>query len=414
MARPLLLLGLCAASLSAQLPMHEVFPLHADDRWTYSWDDGRGQSGEHAVAVVDTLYGSWFKLDGSPFSDGQARWFALQGSDLVQWQGHYAPVLSTASPLGLDTSFSAYHPALRSASFRLEDADAVVDTPAGRFTSCRVYAFATSSAAGLRSLTLAPGVGVVAYTMADPDGLTDYRLVDAEVGGTRYPEAAGVRLALRSDRLEYSPDAQGAVEMAVELSVETLAAPFPLHFASGQRYELRVAAASAPGQTLWSWAATQTFSSAAAVVDLRPGQPLAFRERIRVPGLTAGEYILRVELHGAPFAAELPFRVAGATPTVPDGARLAADLRAALADWYGQHGGDAASSGGASLAAARAAVDAGAFEEILDADDDPQGHDLGRVRVFAHPDVVWPGSDIVWFLVYDRATGAHLEAYPFN
>jgi hypothetical protein len=93
---------------------------------------------------------------------------------------------------------------------------------------------------------------------------------------------------------------------------------------------------------------------------------------------------------------------------------FAADLRAALATWYEAHGEDARASGGNDLATAQSLVDVARIEELTSAEDDPHGHDLATFRVLRHPDVVWPGSDIVWLGAYDRATGALVEVYDFN
>ncbi|MDQ3035923.1 MAG: hypothetical protein M3Y87_26200 [Myxococcota bacterium] len=93
---------------------------------------------------------------------------------------------------------------------------------------------------------------------------------------------------------------------------------------------------------------------------------------------------------------------------------FAGDLEGALVTWYAAHGEDARASGGNDLATAQSLVDVARVEEITTWEDDPHAHDLGSVRVMRHPDVVWPGSDIVWFGAYDRASGALLEIYEFN
>jgi hypothetical protein len=69
---------------------------------------------------------------------------------------------------------------------------------------------------------------------------------------------------------------------------------------------------------------------------------------------------------------------------------------------------------GCALEDAQAAVDEALVAELAQADEDPYGHDLAAYRVFSHPDVIWPGSDMVWYGAHDRATGALAEIYPFN
>lgn len=94
--------------------------------------------------------------------------------------------------------------------------------------------------------------------------------------------------------------------------------------------------------------------------------------------------------------------------------RFAAELRAQLADYYALHGADIAQAGGNTLAQAQAAVSSAQITEVLENGEDPRAYDLSRIRVFRHPDVVFPGSDRAWFGAYDRATGALLEIYDFN
>ena len=98
----------------------------------------------------------------------------------------------------------------------------------------------------------------------------------------------------------------------------------------------------------------------------------------------------------------------------PDAALLAQGLRNHLAWWYESHAADVAAGGGNSLAAAQAAVDPAKFEPVLNPADDPHGHDLAAFRVFRHPDPVFPGSDTVWFSVWDRASGASVDNYSFQ
>lgn len=94
--------------------------------------------------------------------------------------------------------------------------------------------------------------------------------------------------------------------------------------------------------------------------------------------------------------------------------RFVADLGAHLVHWYATYGADVAASGGNDLEAARAAISAGLVTEITHPDEDPLGHDLDRVRVLSHPDVVFPGSDRAWIGAYDRETEALIELTDFE
>lgn len=90
------------------------------------------------------------------------------------------------------------------------------------------------------------------------------------------------------------------------------------------------------------------------------------------------------------------------------------DLRAHLVTHYMQFGDDIAMAGGNTLAEAQDAVTPVLVTELVDPGEDPQGHDFGLFRVLSHPDVVFVGSDIVWYGAYERDTGVLVEIYDFN
>ena len=100
-------------------------------------------------------------------------------------------------------------------------------------------------------------------------------------------------------------------------------------------------------------------------------------------------------------------------PSVPHPSVFATDLRRALDQWYWEHQADVADA--ATNLAAQAAVTAYGVTEVTDPEGDPEGHDLTKAVVYSHRDTVFPGSDIVWFGAYDKATGAMLgPIYSFN
>jgi hypothetical protein len=101
-------------------------------------------------------------------------------------------------------------------------------------------------------------------------------------------------------------------------------------------------------------------------------------------------------------------------PHQPSASKFAVDLSSYLGGWYGEHAQDVASSGGSPLMQAQAGVHVAQVTAITDPADDPEGHDLTKFAVFAHPDVVFPGSDTVWFGAYDRQTGQLTRVYDFN
>jgi hypothetical protein len=90
------------------------------------------------------------------------------------------------------------------------------------------------------------------------------------------------------------------------------------------------------------------------------------------------------------------------------------DLKEYLVRWYAAHGADVIGAGGNTLARAQAAVRESLVTEVTNPEDDPDGHDLQKARVFRHPDVAYPGSDIVWFGAYDKTSGTKLAIYEFN
>lgn len=94
--------------------------------------------------------------------------------------------------------------------------------------------------------------------------------------------------------------------------------------------------------------------------------------------------------------------------------RFADDLAVAVTTWYGLHGADVAAAGGNNLEEALAAIDPALVELVVDPEEDPHAHDLSLFVVFRHPDVAFPGSDIVWFGAYDKETGALEGVYDFN
>jgi hypothetical protein len=97
-----------------------------------------------------------------------------------------------------------------------------------------------------------------------------------------------------------------------------------------------------------------------------------------------------------------------------DAARFADDLRAHLDGWYAAHQADVEAAGGATLAEAVLGVDASLVTPVLDPADDPFGDDLGATAVYTHPDVVFAGSDRVWFGAYRLSDGANLYVQDFE
>ncbi len=93
--------------------------------------------------------------------------------------------------------------------------------------------------------------------------------------------------------------------------------------------------------------------------------------------------------------------------------RYASDLRSAIIAHYRVHEADIVGSGGNTRPQALVSVDSADIEEVKDEDDNPTGFDLDDHRIFTHPDVTFPGSDMVWFGVY-RLDGSLVDVGSFN
>ncbi len=95
--------------------------------------------------------------------------------------------------------------------------------------------------------------------------------------------------------------------------------------------------------------------------------------------------------------------------------KFANDLRSAIIAHYRVFGADILAAGGNTQQQALLGVDTNRIDEVLDAEEDPEAHDLSTIRVFSHPDLSFPGSDIMWFGAYDRITGNLVgTVYGFN
>ena len=94
--------------------------------------------------------------------------------------------------------------------------------------------------------------------------------------------------------------------------------------------------------------------------------------------------------------------------------RFASDLRSKIIAHYRVNEADIIASGGNTRPQALLSVDTRDIDEVVDEDDNPTGHSLDDHRIFSHPDITFPGSDIVWLGVYERATGNLVAVSDFN
>jgi len=97
-----------------------------------------------------------------------------------------------------------------------------------------------------------------------------------------------------------------------------------------------------------------------------------------------------------------------------DADRFVEDFRDYLPEWYDQHAEDVRQMGGADLDTAVWSIDRSLVEEVVDAEEDPLGYDLSTTTLYRHPDVVWLGSDRMWYGAYEKASRRLLEITDFN
>ncbi|MCA9521201.1 MAG: hypothetical protein KC609_09515, partial [Myxococcales bacterium] len=102
------------------------------------------------------------------------------------------------------------------------------------------------------------------------------------------------------------------------------------------------------------------------------------------------------------------------TPPIVTKEHFAGDLRKAIIAYYGEHESDILASGGNTRPQALLSVDTQRIDVVVDPDENALGYDLATHLVYRHPDVVFPGSDIVWFGVYRKSDGGLVELGPFN
>ena len=101
-------------------------------------------------------------------------------------------------------------------------------------------------------------------------------------------------------------------------------------------------------------------------------------------------------------------------PAVVSKETFATDLRKAIISYYQQHEAEILASGGNTRPQALLIVDTAQVSLLSDPGENPLGYDLATHLVYSHPDVVFPGSDTVWFGVYRRSDGVLVELSPFN
>ncbi|MCA9670423.1 MAG: hypothetical protein KC503_32730 [Myxococcales bacterium] len=169
------------ASAAAQAPP-QLQPLHAGDYWIYQAQSISGETQQHVVRVTDVA-GGWYRVDGHPIV-GDA-WMAHTAGSVVYFAGAVLVVLDGSATVGSSWTCAA---SPYDVTLTLLSTSAAVSTPAGGFANALFYGAVTAAAdAGLTSLVVAPGVGIVKYTTLTTAGALTYRLLRARVDGVDYP-----------------------------------------------------------------------------------------------------------------------------------------------------------------------------------------------------------------------------------
>ena len=108
-------------------------------------------------------------------------------------------------------------------------------------------------------------------------------------------------------------------------------------------------------------------------------------------------------------------RAASAAPTVSQETkeRCADALTWHLVAWYAESIDPLEELGGLPLRCAACGLDPERLEDVTDTALDPTGPDKEGMRILAHPDVVFPGSDILLYCIVDP-TSAIVETLHFN
>lgn len=148
---------------------------------------------------------------------------------------------------------------------------------------------------------------------------------------------------------------------------------------------------------------------------------LALRNPAALHATLAQHKEAHAEAHGrVPGTATVAALITGAKLTVdaagpgaPSPAVVEKHLKMAVVRWCVTHAADIPPGANTSYQAQMAMTRAG-ITELTDPAEDPHAHDLRNFQVFSHPDTVMPGSDMMWFAVFERSTGKFVEAYNFN
>ncbi len=327
-----LLLGMMATAAMADA--HGLFPMEQGDYFVFEATHPSGMETLERFDVVENYYG-WRRWNGHPFGAG---WFITTDRWFVKWVGRAEGLIDADAQLYDHWPVETPDPCLGANSdISLQRTGFTLQTRAGTFQDCQSYEVAgTCADAGLSTLTVAPGVGIVRYTESTIAGPVVHELIEASVGGVQYPlPAPRFHVAGATDKAVYThyqlPSGQVSVaEIAVELTVgNDSTEDLPVRFSGNYRYDFTLAPLNDPDNPVTTWSHGKAFTKNLVFTDLAAGDELTYRDVLPARDdngvlLPAGLYVLRgwwtaasntPTLSAVDFGFELTIEIQG--PTAP-------------------------------------------------------------------------------------------------
>ncbi len=301
----LLAIVLAGSCIAAPYSASDLFPMETGDFKVYELNHPLGMQTLERHEVVDSYY-SWRKWDGHPFGEG---WFRNGQRWLGKWtQGHTEWLLNAQASSTSIWQITTDDPCLQDADARLLQSGVTVQTRAGVFQDCLVFDITSScNDAGLGTITVAPGVGIVRYTQGNIAGVVVAELIEAQVGSKHYPlPAPRFKVQGTTDKAVYAhralpglPTSIAAAEIGVELSISNESAQdLPIWYSGNYSYDFTLAPVNDQDNPVYRWSHMRAFTKNLVYTTLRAGETVSYHETLPVQDnngvrLPAGLYVLR-------------------------------------------------------------------------------------------------------------------------
>ena len=267
LAKSLLCIAFLASVSASMAQTSNYFPLQAGNSWMFRFT-GRG---------TETAFRTISVEGRETFNDAEylrVRYFervvylrSNEDGSVVSFNratGGEEPWLKPNEPVG--ASFDAPIDQCTKTG-RIEEKGAEVATPVGRFAETVAIGFRGNCAdAGTTRQVYAAGVGPVLHEETSFAGPRQYELIyfraGANSGGTNE-----VSFTMALDAARY----QAGSNMAVRLTLRsTQADPIPLHFPSGQSFDLKIY--NSAGDIVYTWSADKIFTLIIRDEQFGPGE----------------------------------------------------------------------------------------------------------------------------------------------